>query len=51
MTDIDPSVHAVLTSLLHFFPHIASDISSMHPDDLPGLARTLQRMAQRELAQ
>lgn len=50
MATIDPAVLADLTTLLPLFPHIASDISAMRPDDLPGLARTLQRMAQKEVA-
>lgn len=48
MTAIDPVVLATLASLLHLFPHIASDIGTMRPDELPGLARMLQRIARKE---
>lgn len=48
MTEIDPAVAATLLALLPIFPHIASDIGAMRPDDLPGLARTLTRLARKE---
>lgn len=48
MTAIDPTVLATLATLLPFFPHIASDISTMRPAELPGLARMLQRIARKE---
>lgn len=48
MTEIDPAALATLAALLPLFPHIASDIGAMRPDDLPGLARTLTRLARKE---
>lgn len=51
MTEIDPTALATLAALLPLFPHIASDIGAMRPDELPGLARTLQRLAGREVLQ
>lgn len=48
MAGVDPLVLATLATLLPFFPHIASDIGTMRPDELPGLARMLQRIARKE---
>lgn len=48
MTEFDPAVLATPADLLPRFPRIASDIGAMRPDDLPGLARTLQRLARKE---
>lgn len=51
MAELDPAVLATLADLLPRFPHIASDIGAMRPDDLPGLARTLTRLARKEALQ
>lgn len=48
MNEISPLVLYTLVTLLPFFPHIANDISTMRPDELPGLARTLERIAREE---
>lgn len=51
MAGVDPFVLATVFALLPLFPHVASDINAIRPDDFPGLARTLQRMARKEAVQ